>query len=196
MFPLSFRTCLRSHQFLLCRLSLPLSFRCSGFSRQCSLVQLSHASNDPAACHSNFQHFPALTTTSFPLAEAPLPWVSFKQLKCCGSCNMPFSGTRIEWKTACEVYRCQCACSDQEQNARTKTRSNRDQIHALLLLERDGLSQVLCFLVWGVIYSTKLLWTCALLCLFFLVGENSRLVWVNFQFHFFDTLLEVCSSSF
>ena len=78
-FHLSFHSSLRSCKFLLCRLSLSLSFRCSGFGILYSLGQLIHASQD--LLHA----LPALTTArrshdrphnTSPSNEAPLPLMS------------------------------------------------------------------------------------------------------------------------
>ena len=71
---------------------------------------------------------------------------------------MPFSGTRIEWKTACEMHTGQRACSGKEQSA-LKTRCNRDKMHAHLLRIRDSALrriQTLGFHVIGIGYRETL----------------------------------------
>ena len=68
-------------------------------------------------------------TMTVPHTETPLPSLSFNNSCAVNRTKYLFRHTDGV-KNSCEVYTGQCTCSDEKQSGRTKTRCNRDQIHA------------------------------------------------------------------
>ena len=103
---LPFQSSLRSYEFLLCRLSLSLSFGCSGFGVLYSRSKLSCQQGSETCPSSSFStsrahrgsSFARQTTQHQSLYRGHATIDEFLQLFCCGSCDAFFRHTDLEKK--------------------------------------------------------------------------------------------------